>query len=63
MDSSENKEFADMTLACEDDQKMETHRVIVASTGPFRIIQSNSHLQSPPPTIPNTESNCCQNYS
>ena len=26
-----------MTLACEDEQKMETHRVIVASPGPFRL--------------------------
>ena len=41
----DDKEFADVTLACEDDQQMEAHKVILASSSPFfeKILQSNKH--------------------
>ena len=41
----ENKEYVDLTLACEDGQQMEAHRVILASSSPFfeNILQKNKH--------------------
>ena len=43
--SEKNKEFADITLACEDGQQMEAHRVILASPNPlFQVLLSwNNH--------------------
>ena len=39
------KEFADVTLACEDDQQMEAHKVILAASSPFfeEILQKSKH--------------------
>ena len=41
----DDKEFADVTLACEDGQQMEAHRIILAASGPFfeRILEKNKH--------------------
>ena len=41
----EDKEFADVTLACEDGQQMEAHKVILASSSPFfdKILQKSKH--------------------
>ena len=40
-----DKEFTDLTLACEDGQQMEAHRVILAASSPFfeQILQRNKH--------------------
>ena len=39
------KEFTDVTLACEDGQQMEAHKVILAASSPFfeRILQKSKH--------------------
>ena len=39
------KEFTDVTLACEDGQQMEAHKVILASSSPFfqKILQKSKH--------------------
>ena len=39
------KEFADVTLACEDGQQMEAHKVILAASSPFfeKILQKSKH--------------------
>ena len=39
------KEFADVTLACEDGQQIEAHKVILAASSPFfkTMLQSNKH--------------------
>ena len=41
----DDKEFADVTLACEDGQQIEAHKVILAASSPFfrTILQSNRH--------------------
>ena len=41
----DDKEFTDVTLACEDGQQLEAHKVILASSSPFfeKILQSNKH--------------------
>ena len=38
-------EFADVTLACEDGQQMEAHKVILAASSPFfeKILQRSKH--------------------
>ena len=40
-----DKEFTDVTLACEDGHKMEAHKVILASSSPFfeEILQKSKH--------------------
>ena len=40
-----SKEFADVTLACEDGQQVEAHKVILASSSPFfmDILKRNKH--------------------
>ena len=40
-----DKVFADVTLACEDGQQMEAHKVILASSSPFfeKILQKSKH--------------------
>jgi len=41
----ESREFADVTLACEDGQQVEAHKVILAASSPFfqNILRSNPH--------------------
>ena len=41
----DGKEFADVTLACEDGQQMEAHKIILASLSPVlgKILQKNKH--------------------
>jgi len=41
----EDKEFADVTLACEDGQQVEAHKVILASSSPFflNLLRMNNH--------------------
>jgi len=41
----EDGEFADVTLACEDGQQMEAHKVILASSSPFflNLLRRNKH--------------------
>jgi len=41
----EDREFADVTLACEDGQQVEAHKVILASSSPFflNILKRNKH--------------------
>ena len=41
----DDKEFTDVTLACEDGQQLEAHKVILASSSPFfeKILRSNKH--------------------
>ena len=43
----DDKEFSDVTLACEDGQQMEAHKVILAASSPFleKILQRNKHPQ------------------
>ena len=40
-----DRDFADVTLACEDGTQIETHRVILASTSPFfkEMLKKNKH--------------------
>ena len=40
-----DKEFTDVTLACEDGHQMEAHKVILAASSPFfeKILQKNKH--------------------
>ena len=40
-----DKEFSDVTLACEDGTQVETHKVILASSSPFfmEILKKNRH--------------------
>ena len=44
-DLREDKEFADVTLACEDGQQIEAHRVILASASPLfqKLLSRNKH--------------------
>ena len=41
----DDKEFVDVTLACEDGQQMEAHKVILAASSPFfeKILSRNKH--------------------
>ena len=41
----EDKEFTDVTLACEDDQQVEAHKAILAASSPFfeHILKKNRH--------------------
>jgi len=41
----EDREFADVTLACEDGQQVEAHKVILASSSPFflNLLSRNNH--------------------
>ena len=41
----DDKEFTDVTLACEDGQQMEAHKVILAASSPFfeKVLQRNKH--------------------
>jgi len=41
----EDREFADVTLACEDGQQVEAHKVILASSSPFflNLLRRNNH--------------------
>jgi len=41
----EDREFADVTLACEDGQQMEAHKIILASSSPFflNLLRRNKH--------------------
>ena len=41
----EDKNFADVTLACEDGQQVETHKVLLAASSPFfqKILGRNKH--------------------
>ena len=40
-----DKDFTDVTLACEDGQQMEAHKVILAASSPFfeKILQKSKH--------------------
>ena len=41
----EENDFADVTLACEDGQQIEAHKVILASSSPFfqNLLKKNKH--------------------
>ena len=41
----DDTEFADVTLACEDGQQIEAHKVILAASSPFflNILKKNKH--------------------
>ena len=41
----EDNDFSDVTLACEDGQQMEAHKVILAVSSPFfqRLLKKNKH--------------------
>ena len=41
----EENEFADVTLACEDGQQIEAHKVILAASSPFfkNLLKRNKH--------------------
>ena len=41
----EDKEFTDVTLACEDGQQMEAHKIILVSSSPFfeKMLQKIKH--------------------
>ena len=41
----DDKDFTDVTLACEDGQQLEAHKVILAASSPFfeKILQRNKH--------------------
>ena len=41
----EDKDFADVTLACEDGQQVEAHKVILAASSPFfqNLLKRNKH--------------------
>ena len=41
----EDREFADVTLACEDGKQVEAHKVILASSSPFflNLLSRNKH--------------------
>ena len=45
-DLREDKEFTDVTLACEDGQQVEAHKVVLISSSPFfkRLLQRNKHM-------------------
>ena len=41
----QDRDFADVTLACEDGQQIEAHKVILASSSPFfqNLLKKNKH--------------------
>ena len=41
----EDKDFSDVTLACEDGQQVEAHKVILAASSPFfqKLLRQNKH--------------------
>merc|ERR1711928_276326 len=41
----EDKNFTDVTLACEDGEQVEAHKVILASSSPFfqKLLERNKH--------------------
>ena len=43
----EDKDFADVTLACEDGQQIEVHKTVLASSSPFfmEILKIRKHAQ------------------
>merc|ERR1719239_562028 len=44
-DLREDKEFTDITLACEDGQQVEAHKVVLAASSPFfkELLMKNRH--------------------
>ena len=42
----EDNDFVDVTLACEDGQQVEAHKVILAASSPFfrRLLARNRHM-------------------
>ena len=44
-DIREEKDFFDVTLACDDDSQIQAHKVIIAACSPFfrNILRKNSH--------------------
>ena len=42
----DDKDFTDVTLACEDGKQVEAHKVILASSSPFfqSILKKNKHI-------------------
>ena len=44
-DLRQDKEFTDVTLACEDGQKVEAHKVVLIASSPFflNILKRNKH--------------------
>ena len=45
-DLREDKEFTDVTLACEDGQQVEAHKVVLIASSPFflNILKRNKHI-------------------
>ena len=45
-DMRQDKEFTDVTLACEDGQQVEAHKVVLVASSPFflNILKRNKHL-------------------
>ena len=43
----EDKEFTDVTLACEDGQQVEAHEVVLTASSPFffNLLKTNKHTQ------------------
>ena len=41
----DNQQFADVTLACDDDEQLEAHKVILSAASPFfqNILERNHH--------------------
>ena len=41
----DDKEFSDVTLACEDGEQLEAHKVILAASSPFfqNLLKRNKH--------------------
>ena len=44
----EDKDFADVTLACEDGQQIEVHKTVLASSGPFFMEMLKKHKHPHP---------------
>ena len=46
-DLREDKEFTDVTLACEDGQQVEAHEVVLTASSPFffNLLKTNKHTQ------------------
>ena len=49
-DLKEDKEFTDVTLACEDGQQIEAHKVVLASASPF-FMEILKKIRNPHPLI------------
>ena len=43
----EDKDFTDVTLACEDGQQVEAHEVVLTASSPFffNLLKTNKHTQ------------------